>query len=146
MMDFFYKSILHIFDVANTFLGPIGFFISLFSFIKIKGVENSLKKQKERIVFNAEYKSFCKSIQNHVDIITTDGVTKKDIVAIQSLLDKIKRFSSGLEKADTKELLEHIKKIEKMFNCNSVVYSLDTAKELNIIKNIIEKAGDLNGI
>ncbi|MGN1276540.1 MAG: hypothetical protein ACI4UK_06095, partial [Floccifex sp.] len=62
-----------ILNVINLLLGPCSFVITIISLLKIQSVENQLKAQKEKIVFNKKYKSFCKEIDNQIKIISSDS-------------------------------------------------------------------------
>ncbi len=47
-MDNFWEDL----NSINLIIGPIGFIISIISYLKIKKVDKSLNSQKERILFN----------------------------------------------------------------------------------------------
>lgn len=134
-----------ILDRIDTILGLAGFVVSVLSFAKIKNVEKSLMKQKEKILFNKSYKQFCKEIDNNLTIVRQDGI-KGAYQSILSLCDKISRYIGGVEKKERKELNDHIKSIKKAYETNPDDANEKIELELNSIRNLLESVGVKNGL
>lgn len=140
-----WNTFISIIECFNTISTPIGFFVSIIAYLKINGVEKSIKLQKENILFDKKYKSFCKDIDNIISIIKKEGI-KDNIAAISSLCDKISRYTGGIDKKELKELNNHISNIKKINSDNGRNNVIEVEQELNSIKNLIESIGEKNGI
>lgn len=138
------KDFMKILECINAFITPVGFIISVIAYIKINGVNRSLQLQKEKILFDKNYKQLGREIDNVISIIKTDGVNN-NISAVTGLCDKIIRYMGSNNKKELKELKSHAKRVSDLCQKNDN----DTTtieQELICIKNIIISVGEKNGI
>ena len=91
-------------DHINQVLGVIGFFVSLFSFLKIRKVDKYLNNQKEGILFNREYRSFIKEINSYLPILKEDGANSTTVTPVLDICDKICHYTGNFPKDELKEL------------------------------------------
>jgi len=135
----------------NAVLGPFGFLISsagfvisIISLVKIGSVEENIKKQKNITIFKNNYEDLCNEIDRQTSILHNDGINQ-NLSAIKALCDKIKRYSEGLDKKDYNELITRLSDINTLCEATNVnISAIET--QLMCVKNLISKAGELNGI